>query len=991
MVNFDLSFKVFHELMSRKVTEILLVSSPYDAFIMEEEGRLAERIIHEYRGLNLSRPPMLTWVSTAHEALDMLSRKPFDLVLTMPRLDDMDAFGLGSKIKAAFPNLPVFLLAHQTSLQLFEQAAQQHRAIDHIFVWSGNADLLLALIKNVEDRMNIDYDTERARVRVIIMVEDSPIFSSSLLPLLYKEIVSQTQAVMEDTVNEEHRLFRMRARPKIVWAENYEEAENLYRRFKPFLLGVLSDVRFPRNGKLDGDAGLDLLRMIRHETPDVELLNFSSEEHNRERAAAIPAVFLNKNSPTLHRDIRTFFEQNLGFGDFIFQGADGREVARASSLREMERVLPLVPEESVYYHAVHNHFSRWLMARSEILLASKIKPVKASDFESAKEIARWLVACIRERRKGRQKGVITDFAAAGFDPDVDFIKIGKGSLGGKARGLAFMTSQIRKQDHWQEEFPTLDIQIPQTVVISTEGFDTFIAENHLRYLANAELDDGTITEIFLAAPLPQWLIDDLKPFLEQTRYPLAIRSSSLLEDAQFQPFAGIYRTYMLPNNHPDDQERLIRLMKAIKLVYASTYLQTPRSYAQNTMHRTEDEKMAVIIQKLVGRTWGEHFYPALSGVAQSYNFYPLGPMKPEEGIVHIALGLGKTVVEGGTALRFAPNYPQFMPQFSTVQDILKNAQRYFYGLKLTDFPDHFGTRRQETEDVTLAKLNVAEAARHLPAHLLFSHYNPQDNRIRESSSANGHPLLTFAGILKHNLLPLPAVLRAVLDLGRRGMGCPVEIEFSVQLSNDNHSKPTFNLLQIRPMVVAQSNADVCILEGDCQNAFGISHMALGNGVFNDIEDIICVRRQSFDVSQTPQIAAEIGKLNAQLAADKRRYLLIGPGRWGSADRWLGIPVGWNDIHGVAVIVETATDELNADPSQGSHFFHNITSLGLGYLTIPRDSQKDFIAWKWLESKAVETATTYLDHIHLTRPITVKIDGRQSKGVLLTADAVPAAK
>ncbi|MBT8352850.1 MAG: phosphoenolpyruvate synthase PpsA, partial [Deltaproteobacteria bacterium] len=687
--DFDLSFKVFHELMAKKVTEILLVSSPYDAFIMEEEGRLAERIIHEYRGLNLSRPPKLTWVSTAQEALNTLSDKEFDLVITMPRLDDMDAFSLGKRIKKICPKLPIFLLAHNTNRLLLESKHSDPSSIDKLYVWYGNSDLLLALIKNAEDRMNVAYDTERAKVRVIILVEDSPIYYSSLLPILYKEIVMQTQAVMEESLNDEHRILRMRARPKILVAENYEDAENLYRKFKPYLLTVFSDVRFPRNGKIDNHAGFSLLSMIKKEIPDIPLLNLSSEETNRKKAKKIPASFLNKNSPTLHSEIRSFFKDRLGFGDFIFRLPNGREIARASNLRAMEKILPSIPDESVFFHASRNHFSSWLMARSEILLASRLKPLKTSDFSNIKELKAHLFTSIHERRKGRQKGVIADFISDNFDPDAEFIKIGKGSLGGKARGLAFMSTQLKENSHIHEKFEDITISVPKSLVISTEAFDSFISENNLRDIPNSDLSDNQITEIFLQSSLPDRLNNYLKLFIEHVNYPLAIRSSSLLEDAQFQPFAGIYNTFMLPNQNLDPAQRLMQLVIAIKLVYASTYLETPRAYAKSTLHRTEDEKMAVIIQQLSGGRYGDYFYPPLSGVAQSYNFYPISHMKPEEGIAHIALGLGKTVVEGGTSLRFSPKYPQFLPQFSAVDDILKNSQRYFFALKMVDCSDHF--------------------------------------------------------------------------------------------------------------------------------------------------------------------------------------------------------------------------------------------------------------------------------------------------------------
>jgi len=983
--DFDLSFKVFHELMAKKVTEILLVSSPYDAFIMEEEGRLAERIIHEYRGLNLSRPPMLTWVSTAQEALNALSHKEFDLVITMPRLDDMDAFGLGKRIKKRCPELPVFLLAHNTNRLLLDSEHPDLSSIDRLYVWYGNSDLLLALIKNTEDQMNVAYDTQRAKVRVIILVEDSPIYYSSFLPILYKEIVMQTQAVMEESLNEEHRILRMRARPKILIAENYEEAEKLYRQYKPYLLSVFSDVRFPRNEKMDDQAGFDLLSMIRKEIPDIPLLNLSSEEANRKKAAKIPAVFLNKNSPTLHSEIRSFFIERLGFGDFIFRLPDGREVARVSNLKAMEKILPSIPDESVYFHAVRNHFSRWLMARSEILLASILRPIKPSDFKTVKARKEYLVACIHERRKGLQKGIIADFVPDDFDPVTDFIKIGKGSLGGKARGLAFISTQLKDNPEIHEKFKDIIINVPKTLVISTEAFDAFISENNLKDISTSNLSDAEITKIFIKSSLPDWLHSNLNLFLKHVKFPLAVRSSSLLEDAQFQPFAGIYKTYMLPNQHPDPVQRLAQLVKAIKLVYASTYLETPRAYAKSTLHRTEDEKMAVAIQQLSGVRHGDYFYPALSGVAQSYNFYPISHMKPKEGIAHIALGLGKTVVEGGTSLRFSPKYPQFLPQFSTVDDILKNSQRFFYALEMVDSPYNFMTQDKPADDETLTRLEIDDAYDHPPVINFSSTYVPEEHRIRDMGNVPGYKVLTFASILKYNSFPLPQILSEILKIGRKGLGSPVEIEFSVNIDFSKKQKAEFSLLQIRPMTLSQHNRDIEITKKDISRAFCFSTMALGNGKFVDIADIIFARPDSFDPAKTVEIAGEISKMNRQMVQQNRKYLLIGPGRWGSADRWLGIPVTWNDISGIGAIIESTAENLKADPSQGSHFFHNITSLGISYLTIAEGGD-DFLDFDWLKSLPAERETDYLRHVKLDAPITLKINGKKSRAVLIKGGA-----
>ncbi len=661
----------------------------------------------------------------------------------------------------------------------------------------------------------------------------------------------------------------------------------------------------------------------------------------------------------------------------MFRFPDGQEIARASNLREMEKILPSIPDESVFYHGQHNHFSSWLMARSEVMLASKLKPVKVSDFPSAGDLKKYLASCIYERRKGRQKGLITELVTGSFDPDADFIKVGKGSLGGKARGLAFISTQLKENPRLQKKFEDVDIQVPKSLVLSTDGFDAFVNENNLKELATAELSDEEISRLFLAAHFPESLLGDLELFIRQARYPLAVRSSSLLEDAQFQPFAGIYKTYMLPNNHRDRSVRLERLIMAVKLVYASTYFQTPKSYARSTFHRMEDEKMAVAIQHLTGSACGDYFYPAVSGVAQSYNFYPIAHLEPEEGIAHIALGLGKTVVEGGTSLRFSPCYPQFLPQFSTVDDILKNSQRHFYALKMKGFPQDFGI----IEDATLARLNVDDVSDHPAVRHLASTYSHQEHRIRDGAQTGGYLVMTFANILKYRAFPLADIMADVLEIGRKGMGCPVEIEFAVNLPLSADQRPSFDLLQVRPMGINQDQMDIEIHDEDIAAAVCYSTMALGNGRSKDIGDVVFVNPETFDPAHTTDIASEIGHMNKQLVQQNRKYLLIGPGRWGSADRWLGIPVSWHDIFGVGAMIETTTENFKADPSQGSHFFHNITSLGISYLTTSPNGD-DFIDWKWLQSLPTEKETTYLHHVKLENPLTIKIDGRKSTAVIL---------
>jgi CheY-like chemotaxis protein len=977
--DFDPRFKIFHELMARKIRDILLVSTPYDAWILEEDCRLSERIIHEYRGLNLSNPPRFTWASTAQEALVALDKQKFDMVISMSQLADMDVFTLGDEIKKRAPDLPVVLLAHdslppptQECLQDFSRPS----GIDQSFVWSGNTDILVALVKSAEDRLNVEHDTEFAGIRVILFVEDSPIYISSLLPVLYRELVSQAQAIMEYRLNEEHKLLTMRARPKILVAESFEEANQLFEKYEPYVLGVISDVRIPRNCVLDENAGVAFLSKIKKERFDIPLLLASSEPSNAEKAGKIPAAFVDKNSPSLHAEVRSFFVDQLGFGDFVFRKPDGREIARAPSLRKLEEILRHIPEDSFIHHATRNDFSRWLFARTEIMLASKVRPLRDEDFKSVEEHRQYLVSLIQTWRQRRQKGVVANFDSSDFDLDTEFLKIGKGSLGGKARGLAFVANLLQRLPAIHKQFKEVNIFVPQTLVITTEGFDVFVEENDLRELAKSDAPDEEIAEAFRNANFPQWIAEDLKIYLDSVKYPLAIRSSSLLEDAQFRAYAGLYRTYMLPNDHPDLETRLAQLVSAIKLVYASTYFQDPKAFSKRVGHRTEEERMAVIVQQLVGERYGDYFYPAISGVAQSYNYYPFAKMKAEEGIATVALGLGKTVMEGEKALRFSPKYPQLLPQRSTVEDILENSQQLFYALKMLGDHPELGI----LEDANLEKRDIGDADEEAPVELLASTYIPDEHRIRDSAHMPGYRVLTFAQVLKYSRFPLAEVLSEVLALGQEGMGCPVELEFSVNIPKGTERKPEFAFLQLRPMTARADLLQVDISDDEVDRAFCASTHALGNTKTSDMADIIYVKPDDFDPARTQQIAREIGELNSGLMKASRKYLLIGPGRWGSADRWLGIPVSWAEICGVGAIVEIASSQLRADPSQGSHFFHNITTLGITYVTVSVDDS-DYINWDWLKAQPVVNETACVAHVKLDNPFILKADGRNSRCVM----------
>jgi CheY-like chemotaxis protein len=971
-------FKIYHELMARKVREILLVASPYDAFILEEDGSLASRIINEYSGLNLSHPPRVTRTASAEEAVGLLAHRAFDLVLTMPFLDDMDACTMGRRIKDRRPDLPVILLAH--SLRSLQPLPEDRQGIDKIFIWTGNSDLLLAIVKSVEDRLNVETDTRKAQVRVLILVEDSPVYYSSFLPLIYKEVVRQTQAVLGSGLNEEHRLLKMRARPKILHAATFEEAQALYERYRDNVLGVLSDTKLPLGGRLDPEAGLHLLGRMRAEMFDLPLLLISCEPGNQPAAEGIPAAFLDKNAPNLLGEIRKFFLSHLGFGDFVFRRPDGVEIDRASNLAELEQKVAQVPAESLRFHAERNHFSNWLMARSEISLGSTFRSVQASAFDHPEELRDYIRSSLRRLRIMRQKGVVAQFDAAQFDAEVmDFVKIGKGSLGGKARGLAFVAALLQQNSAIHERFPEIVIRLPQTLVIATDAFEAFVERNHLGDLGQEGLGDREIAARVVEAELPPELVRDLEAFLDQVRHPLSVRSSSLLEDAQFQPYAGLYDTCMIPNNHTDPGVRLAQVLRAVKLVYASTFYEGPRTFARTTAAQPQQEVMAVIVQELAGETYGDYFYPAISGVAQSQNFYPVDGMRPEEGIAHIALGIGKTVVEGERTLRFAPRYPEVLPQFGGVQGMLENAQRTFYAL-----PTDPGAQGPAFGAMTnLVRRRVEDAEDEAPVRMLASTFIAEENRIRDSGYLVGPKVLTFASVLKYDLFPLPGLLRELLDLCRRGMGYPIEIEFAVSLRQDRRRRHEFFFLQLRPMASGEHHLDVRIAREDDAAAFCRSGQVLGNGVSESIRDIVYVKPEAFQASATAQMAGEIGALNQVLSAAGRPYLLVGPGRWGSADPWLGVPVKWHHISGVGAIVELRNAQLNVEPSQGSHFFQNITSIGIPYITV-NQSGDDRFDWEALADCAVVQETEYIRHVRRERPLKLKIDGKRGRGVIIGA-------
>ncbi len=965
-IGVDQHFSLFHDLMQEKVRNVLLVSSPYDAFIMEEDGSISSRIINEFHGLNLSNPPKIIWASNGKEALLMLARTRFDLVMTMPEVSDMDGKDLAHEIKKMYGDLIVVMLSHSMANPKFvTELANCDSKIDRFFVWSTDPALMLAIVKNVEDHLNAQRDTKNAMVRVIILVEDSPFYTSKLLPLVYKEIVQQTQDVLDESLNQEHRILKMRARPKILLATNYEEAVGFYEKYQKDILGVISDGRYLRKSRVDPTAGIRFLTKVRRDQPTTPLLLLSAESENEALAHDIPARFVDKNSPEIDRKLQSFFLEDLGFGDFVFKLPDGKLAGWASNFKTFEKSLQIVPDESLLYHSENHHFSLWAMARSEVMLAAKIQMVESKNFSDVHKTREALVKAVHSLRKERQQGVVVQFEGKEYDREVlDFIKIGQGSLGGKGRGLAFMAN-ISPRSLGVKELP-LKVEFAKTIVIASAGFDSFIEENSLQGISHG-ISDAEIAEIFLSCPIPAWLLRDLRKVLNNIHLPLCIRSSSLLEDGHASPYAGLFKTYMITNNQEAFQERFECLQNAIRLVWASTWFEGPLAFSKSIHGAQEKDSMAVVLQEVVGKRYGKYFYPAISGVAQSHNFYPVGPMKSEDGIVHMALGLGKTVVEGEKSIRFSPKYPKNITQFSTVDDILKNGQRYFYCLDMEMSDCSLGIE----DDKNLTKLEVDECMDSEAVQALSSSFYPNENRIRDGFNPNAIPVLTFAGILKYQSIALPEALYAVLKLAHHGIGCPAEIEFAVDLDADPE-KSVLYILQMRPMVKIGDSYHVSINETERQSAFCHSVHALGHGVFDSINDIIVVKPDDFDPAKTVEIATEINGLNKKMIKDDIPYLLIGPGRWGSSDRWLGIPVQWQDISGVRAFVELRSEGFKADPSQGSHFFQNITSLGIPYITI--DENEDRFDFEFLVEQELITETTYLKHIRMKHKLIMKIDG-----------------
>jgi CheY-like chemotaxis protein len=969
----------FQKLMRHKTREILLVSSLYDNYLFEEDGRLYELVREEYRILNLSQAPEITHVTTGEEALELFDETTFDMIITTMHIEDMHVIKLAQKIKAKGVDTPIILLAYDNKERKELTSNYDTSIFDRIFIWQGDYKLLIAITKYAEDKLNADNDILSAGVQAIILVEDNIKFYSSYLPIIYTEIFNQSLRLISEGVNLTHKFMRMRARPKILLCTNYEEAWSYYEKYKDSVLGIITDINFKKDGVKDPEAGLKFVLAVKENHHDIPILLQSSNMDFAAKAQEIGASFIQKNSPRLLHELREFMMSRFGFGDFIFRTPDGKEVGRAHNLITLEEQLRTVPAESIQYHAERNHFSNWLKARTEFWLAYKLRPRKVTDFESVEELRRDLISALKLYQSIRQRGVITDFNKDLFDPNNSFARMGGGSLGGKARGLGFINTLINTYNI-RNRFEDVEITVPSAIVIATDIFDQFIEKNHFENIALSEADDKVIIKKFLEAEFfPFDILKKLIGYLEIVKEPLAVRSSSLLEDSQFQPFAGVYETYMLPNNNPDMNIRLHELLECIKCVYASTFCKAARDYMKVTSYRLEEEKMAVIIQRLVGASHDERFYPDFAGVAKSFNFYPVPPQKSTDGIALVALGLGKTVVDGGNCVRFCPKYPKHLLQFFSTKETIKNAQQYFYALNLNGRLKHTSDDNPE-ELVVKYELTISEKDQTL--NLVGSTYSVENDSVYDGISRKGNRVVTFAPILKHKAFQLADILDLLLDLGAWGMGAPVEIEFAVNMNVPAGQPKEFAMLQMRPLVISRELEELEVDNTDKEDLICQSSQVLGNGAINDVYDVIVVDIQKFDRGKSREVATEVSQLNTELLALKKPYILIGVGRWGSLDHWLGIPVTWDQISGASVIVESGFKDFNVTPSQGSHFFQNITSFKVGYFSVNALDHLGFIDWDWLSAQPAVRELTYTRHLAFDKPLSVRINGHQNKGIIL---------
>lgn len=973
---FYLKDVTFVNLMMRRIYNVLIVANPYDAFMLEDDGRVEEKIYNEYMELGLRYPPTFTQVSTTEEAYQVLRTMNIDLVICMPGNADNDAFSVAHDIKAGFPDIHCIVLTPFSHGITKRMENEDLSIFDYVFCWLGNTNLILSIIKLIEDKMNLEHDIEEGGVQMILVVEDSIRFYSSILPNLYNYILAQSKRFSTEALNRHAATLRMRGRPKVVLARNYEEAMALYDKFADNVLGVISDVRFPVGGVKDSEAGLKLLRNIHSRNPYIPLIMESAEAENREKAEAEGFRFVDKNSKKMSLDLRKMMEEHMGFGDFIFRDPKTKaEIMRIHSLKELQDNIFKIPDDSMLYHISRNHMSRWLSARAIFPVSEYLKKItweRLKDITAHREI---IFDAIVQYRHMKNIGVVAVFDRMKFDSYSHFARIGEGSLGGKGRGLAFLDNIIKMHPEFNS-FEGASVQIPKTVVLCTDVFDQFMEQNNLYQIALSDASDEDILQHFMRAQLPDSLIADFFTFFEATKSPIAIRSSSLLEDAHYQPFAGIYSTYMIP--YLDDKYAMLEMLAcAIKGVYASVYYKDSKAYMTATSNVIDQEKMAVILQEVVGKQYDGRYYPNISGVLRSLNYYPIGDERAEDGIASLALGLGKYIVDGGQTLRVSPYHPHQVLQTSELETALRETQTRFYALDTK----HVGSDFKVDDGFNILNLKVKEAERDNSLNYIASTYDPYDQVIRDGIYDGGRKVITFASVLQHGVFPLPELLQMSMKYGAESMRRPVEIEFACNINNDRTGN--LYLLQIRPIVDSKQMLDEDVAAVPDDECVVRSHNSLGHGVTEDVTDVVYVKTDdNFTASNNPAIAREIEKINREYLDNGKNYVLVGPGRWGSSDPWLGIPVKWPHISAARVIVEVALKNYRVDPSQGTHFFQNLTSFGVGYFTVDANRGEGLFHKEMLdEMKAVEE-TEHVRVVRFNKPLRIMMDGKKQEGAVV---------
>ena len=968
---------LFHDLMPFNVKEILLVATLYDAYSIEKEGRFSDHILGQFHQPDFSSLPRVTGVSKLEEALDELKNKHYDMVIVMMGVDNQTPLLLSRKIEEGYPYIPVFFLINNSrDIELLETTESRFKFVNRVFVWNGDPKMFFAMVKLLEDEVNVENDTAMGFTKVILLVEDSPKYYSRFLPMIYSIVLEQTRHLIEDVNTDElYKALKLRGRPKIILASTYEEAINIFNRYKEYVLCVISDARFPRNSEIDSMAGVELIKYVKNRSNNMPTMLQSADTEYQKIAHELKSSFVNKNSETLLQDLKSFITYFLGFGHFVYRDNEGRQIAVAKSMREFESYLKTVPEESLVYHAVKNHFSLWLMARGEVKIARRINPLKLTDFESAEEMRSFLINIINTHRNEQERGKIVNFEESAILEESNIVSFAAGSLGGKGRGLAFINSLIYSF-RFSELINGINIRTPITGIIGTEEFDVFLEINKLYDKIYKEENYDRIKQLFLKGNLSYNLEKKLKAFIKVVKRPIAIRSSSLFEDSLTQPFSGIFGTYLLPNNHPSFDIRLKQATDAVKLVFASIFSDDAKTYFESIDYKIEEEKMAIVLQEVVGNNYEGYYYPHISGTAQSHNYYPVAHMKPEEGFSVAAVGLGQYVVEGEKAYRFSPAYPDL--EISSTKDLYKNSQLQFYAVNLAK-PD---INLLEGEEAGLIRLDISEAEKHENLKHCASVYDIDNERIIPGIENPGPRIVNFANILKYDYIPLAKALRITLDIVKEALGCPVEIEYAIDLNRDKDGLPSFYLLQIKPLFGNESDYSI---DQDLINEKEIllfSGKSMGNGKLDNVSDIIYARLENFHKMRTIEMAAEIEKLNTTMLKQGRKYVLIGPGRWGTRDRFIGIPVTWPQISNAAVIIEMSIEGFPLDASLGSHFFHNLTSMNVGYFSINHTNPDDFIKMDMLLEGEIMEETFFFRHVRFSSPLQILMDGRKGVAVIL---------